>query len=141
MKKYLAILSCILTVFAILLAGCSKDSPVLSVSKQDANIVKNANVDNNSGRVNPANTGSITGALTPVPLKATLKAYNDHFESEEVVMNPDGTFKISNLPPDGYNLLINYVPENGTDYLIFEVHKITVVANEETKLGNINLPG
>lgn len=124
----------------LFLISCSKENPGISVNKQDANVAQKSSVVNNPNKVNPTNAGSISGVLTPTPIKALIKAYNDHFVSEEVVMNMNGTFKINNLPADGYNLLINYVPSNGPDYKTFEVYKIVVVANQDTKLGLINLP-
>ena len=55
-------------------------------------------------------------------------------------MNQDGTFKLNNLPADGYNLLIRYVPVNGLDYLTFEVYKIITEAAQNTDVGVIILP-
>jgi hypothetical protein len=141
MKKNISLLSLSLLLSGILLISCTKDSP--AIGNQDAGTVTintTGNTNNNSARVNPAKLGIISGVLNPVPLKASITAYNDHFVSEETTMNQDGTFKLNNLPADGYILQIRYVPVTGLDYLTFEVYKIIVVAGQNTDVGVITLP-
>jgi hypothetical protein len=137
MKKNISLFSFVILMIAATLISCSKDSPV--INKQEATtLTKITPV--NSGRVNPNYVGTISGTLIAAPLKASIMAYNDHYQSEEAVANQDGTFKMNNLPPDGYTLLIKYVPVNGADYLTFEVYKIIVVAGQHTDVGVIVLP-
>jgi len=138
MKKNISLSSLSLLLLGIILISCSKESPV--ISKQDAGTVSVNTTDNNSTRVNPGNLCTISGVLSPVPLKASITAYNDHYVSEETTMNQDGTFKLNNLPADGYILLIRYVPVTGPDYLTFEVYKIIAVAGQNTDVGVITLP-
>jgi hypothetical protein len=139
MKKNISLSSLSLLLLGIILVSCSKDSPV--ISKQDAGTVSVNTADNNSARVNPGKLSTISGVLNPVPLKASITAYNDHYVSEETTMNQDGTFKLNNLPVDGYILMIRYIPVSGLDYLTFEVYKILTVAGQNTNVGVITLPG
>ena len=138
MKKNISFLSLLLFLSGIILISCSKESPV--INKQDAGTVSINTADNNSARVNPKNLSTISGVLNPVPLKASITAYNDHYVSEETTVNQDGTFKLDNLPADGYMLLIRYIPVSGLDYLTFEVYKIVTVAGQNTDMGVIILP-
>ena len=138
MKKIISLSSLSFLLLALFLVSCSKESPV--ISKQNANVVSKIVADNNSVRVNPGTLGTISGELSPLPLKASITAYNDHYVSEETTMNQDGTFKLNNLPPDGYILHINYVSANSPDYLSFEVYKIIVVGGQNTNVGVITLP-
>jgi hypothetical protein len=139
MKRITSLSSLSLLLLGMIFISCSKESPV--VSKQNAGTVSKKTADNNSARVNPGKLSSISGVLSPVPLKASIIAYNDHYVSEETTMNQDGMFKLNNLPADGYFLLIRYIPVNGLDYLTFEVYKIITVAGQNTDVGVIILPG
>ena len=128
-------------IMAIIFAGCSKENPV--TSNDNGSIVKNVSPGavTNPAKLSPISFGSISGVLYPIPAKAVIRAVNDHYVSEEAVGNPDGSFAIQNLPPDGYYLLISYVPVNYPDYLTFKVYKIAVESGQETIVGQINLPG
>lgn len=139
MKKNISFSSFLLLSLGIILLSCSKESPVI-INKQDSGTVSINTPDNNSSRVNPAKLSSISGVLSPVPLKASIIAYNDHYVSEETTMNLNGTFTLNNLPADGYILQIRYVPVTGLDYLTFEVYKIITVAAQNTDVGVIILP-
>jgi|GEM_PF-6971844 len=140
MKKNLSIISFIVLLMSATLLGCSKEVPV--TNKQNAIATTNIDLKGTTGsaRYDPLKLGSISGVLNPVPIKAAIKAYNDHFISEEVIMNENGSFVIQNLPPDPYHLLIRYVPVNYSGYLVFEVYKIKVEAGNDTILGVISLP-
>jgi hypothetical protein len=138
MKKIISLSSFTSVLLALFLFSCSKESPV--TSKQNVSAVSKIVADNNSARVNPGSLGTISGVLSPLPLKASLTAYNDHYVSEETTMNQDGTFKLNNLPPDGYILHINYVSANSPDYLSFEFYKIIVTGGQNTNVGVITLP-
>jgi len=137
MKRIICLSSSVLLLISVILISCSKESP--AISKQEATALTKITTDN-SARVNPNMVGTISGVLNPVPLKASVIAYNDHFQSEEAFVNENGAFVINNLPPDGYNLLITYLMENDPDYLTFEVHKVLVVARQNTDVGVIDLP-
>ena len=70
-----------------------------------------------------------------------IRASNDHYLSEEMGMNADGSFIVPYLKPDEYSLLIMYGPSNQPDYRKFRVTNIIVAAGQEIKLGQIILPG
>jgi hypothetical protein len=126
---------------AMMFVGCSKENPV--INKQVTGTTKNANLSpvSNPAKSIPGNFGAISGRLYPIPDKAVVIALNDHYVSDEAMMNPTGTFTIQNLPPDSYYLFIRYVPVNYPDYLTFKVDKVSVQAGQETVVGQINLPG
>lgn len=140
MKKIISLSSLSILFSGIMLISCSKESPV--VNKQDAGTVSinTTTTDNNSARVDPGKLSTISGVLSPVPLKASIVAYNDQYVSEETTVNQDGTFKLNNIPAGGYNLMIRYIPVTGLDYLTFEVYKIITVAGQNTDIGVIVLP-
>ena len=139
MKWNLSSFSFALLIPAMMFVGCSKESPV--INKQSTTPTANLSPVNNSTKSIPVNFGAISGQLYPIPAKAVVIAGNDHYVSDEVMMNTNGTFTIQNLPPDSYYLFIRYVPVNYPDYLIFKVYKVIVEAGQETIIGQINLPG
>lgn len=126
----------------ILLAGvlfsCSKESPVTGDQITSTGIQSKNDVTNNSSRFAPRHYGSIVGFLVPVPIKASIVAFNDQFISEEVICKPDGSFELNNLPAGGYMVKIDYVPVDANDYSSITVPKVVVVANNVTNLGSIN---
>ena len=137
MKHVLSVHTILLFLITAALIACTKDD--LSVTSQE-NVAVSQLPQNNTARPNPAYFGLISGVLDPVPIKASIVAYNDNFLSEETITDPDGAFKIGDLPPGAYTLLISYVPVSFSTYLTFEVYKITVLPGTLTDLGIINLP-
>jgi len=132
----------LLSIYLFLSAGlfsCTKESPVTGDQTTPTGIQSNNDVTNNGSRFAPKHYGSIIGILVPVPVKASIIAFNDQYISEEVICKPDGSFELNNLLPGGYIVMIDYVPVGANDYSSTTVPKVVVVANNVTNLGSINL--
>jgi hypothetical protein len=139
MKRIISFSSFVMLLISVIFISCAKESPV-TINQEVTNTTPIKITPDNSARANPKYVGTISGILSPVPLKASVVAYNDHFQSEEFTANENGTFLVKNLPADGYHLLITYLPLNSPDYLTFEVYKVRVVAQQNTDVGIIFLP-
>ncbi len=127
--RYAAILS----FFAILIAGCSKDS----LSKPKANT--------NSGNINtPARSdtdpfdqlpGSIQAVVRPPEYTISMVVYNANFTSNEYFADPDGYVVINDLDPGIYTAVIhNY----NTDLPDIIVDNVNVSSGKITDLGKIS---
>lgn len=140
MKKNPPLFSIVLAL-SLLFLSCSKDIPATNEQDTSTTNKSKTNTTGTSSRINPIYFGSISGSLVPIPDKAVIRASNDHYLSEEMGMNADGSFIVPYLKPDEYSLLIMYGPSNQPDYRKFRVTNIIVAAGQEIKLGQIILPG
>jgi hypothetical protein len=116
--------------------SCSKDSSILQ-SKD------NASKTGISNKFGPVYSSGVMGELTPAPTFAEIKLYIEDRVSFQIVVNPDGTFKSSYIPPGVYNMLIAYIPAISPDdskWSYYEINKVEILADVYTDLGQIKLP-
>lgn len=123
-----------LIIAVALLAGCSKDDQLVSNAANKSDIMV---------KTPPIYTGGyITGQFYPVPLSSVIKVNNNDGFTKDYIAGPDGTFKLTGLPPDVYDLMIHYdLPYGeGVRSYYFEIVRVPVKEDEVTELGLVNLP-
>jgi hypothetical protein len=127
---------------SLFLSSCSKDA-VISPAQPDPTSMQDVSA------LRLGNWGAVTGTIVPLKGIVRIEITDGNFKSSEFYLTKDGKFRVDNVPPGVYRLIIYYQRQvnvvidtpvtNPYETFTHTVSGIRVSASETTDVGYVFL--